>query len=99
MASESSEPLKELAISRARFMAELGERIATVRQGLSRLGSTSEPGAELNAVRRRVHALAAAADVLHFAAAAAALDSSASALSSLAGAASPAPARERVNRI
>src|SRR5690606_10340599 len=74
MASEpGSGPLKELATSRARFVSELGERLATLRQGLGRLGPAGEPSPELNAVRRRLHALGAAAEVLHFTAVADAL--------------------------
>ena len=100
MASDPSPgPLKELATSRARFIAELGERIMNIRQGLARMSSSSDPGAELNAVRRRLHALAAAADVLHFTAAADALGRAEAELSQAAAAPSPAPARERVSRI
>lgn len=100
MANESSPgPLKELATSRARFLAELGERIQAIRQGLGRIGASPEIGAELNAVRRRLHALAAAAEVLHFTAAADALGRGEAELVSLAGAPSAAPARERVARI
>jgi CheY-like chemotaxis protein len=100
VANESSNgPLKELATSRARFLAELAERIGTVRQGLGRIGASAELGTELNAVRRRLHALAAAAEVLHFTAAADALGRAENELAALAGAPSAAPARERVARI
>jgi CheY-like chemotaxis protein len=100
MASDSNPgPLKELATSRARFIAELGERLATLRHGLGRVGSGTEATAELNAVRRRLHALAAAADVLHFTAAADALRRAELELTSLARAPSIAPARERVTRV
>ena len=100
MASDSSPgSLKELATSRARFIAELGERVASIRHGLARVGASAEANAELNAVRRRLHALAAAADVLHFTAAADALGRAQTELAALAAAPSPAPARERVARI
>jgi CheY-like chemotaxis protein len=92
-------PLKELATSRARFIAELGERLASIRHGLTRVVATPEASGELNAVRRRLHALAAAADVLHFTAAADALRRAELELTSLAGAPSAAPARERVTRV
>ncbi|HTV18875.1 MAG TPA: response regulator, partial [Polyangiaceae bacterium] len=91
--------MKELATSRARFIAELGERLASIRQGLARVGASAEDSGELNAVRRRLHALAAAADVLHFTAAADALGRAQTELAALAAAPSPAPARERVARI
>jgi hypothetical protein len=61
--------------------------------------ATPEATGELNAVRRRLHALAAAADVLHFTAAADALRRAELELASLAGAPSAAPARERVARV
>jgi CheY-like chemotaxis protein len=100
MASDSSPgSLKELATSRARFIAELGERLASIRQGLARVGASAEANAELNAVRRRLHALAAAANVLHFTAAADALGRAQTELAALASAPSPAPAREKVARI
>jgi CheY-like chemotaxis protein len=100
MASDSNPgPLKELATSRTRFIAELGERLASIRQGLARVGASPEASGELNAVRRRLHALAAAADVLHFTAAADALRRAEIELAALAGAPSPAPARERVARV
>jgi chemotaxis protein histidine kinase CheA len=100
MASDSNPgPLKELATSRARFIAELGERLASIRHGLARVGATPEASGELNAVRRRLHALAASADVLHFTAAADALRRAELELASLAGAPSAAPARERVARV
>jgi hypothetical protein len=100
MANDSSTgSLKELATSRARFIAELGERLVSIRQGLSRVGASAEGGGELNAVRRRLHALAAAADVLHFTAAADALGRAEAELGSFAGAPSLAPARDRVSRI
>src|SRR6186713_1073182 len=101
MANESSPgPLEKLATSRARFIAELGERIAAARHGLARIGpGSADPGAELNAVRRRLHALAAAADVLHFTTAADALRRAEAELAAGAAAPSLAPARERVMRI
>jgi CheY-like chemotaxis protein len=100
MASDSSPgSLKELATSRARFIAELGERLASIRQGLARVGASAEGNGELNAVRRRLHALAAAANVLHFTAAADALGRAQTELAALASAPSPAPAREKVARI
>jgi CheY-like chemotaxis protein len=100
MASDSNPgPLKELATSRARFIAELGERVASIRHGLARVGAGPDATGELNAVRRRLHALAAAADVLHFTAAADALRRAEVELASLAGAPSSAPARERVARV
>ena len=99
MDSDSSQgPLRELTISRARFIAELGERIAALRQGLARMSSPAEPTAELNAVRRRLHALAAAADVLRFTTTAEALTLAEAALAT-GGAAPGAFARERVGRI
>lgn len=100
MASDSSPgSLKELATSRARFIAELGERLTSIRQGLGRVGASAEDSGELNAVRRRLHALAAAANVLHFTAAADALGRAQTELAALASAPSSAPARERVARI
>ena len=51
-ASSSPGPLKELATSRARFIAELGERLGALRQGLARMATLAEPTPELNAVRR-----------------------------------------------
>ncbi len=99
MDSDTSQgPLRELTISRARFIAELGERIAALRQGLARMSSPADPAAELNAVRRRLHALAAAADVLRFTSTAEALATAEAALAT--GSAAPgALARERVGRI
>lgn len=100
MASDSGPgSLKELATSRTRFVAELGERLGSIRQGLARVGATTDGGGELNAVRRRLHALAAAADVLHFTAAADALRRAETDLASLASSGSSAPARERVTRV
>lgn len=100
MASEpGSGPLKELATSRARFVSELGERLATLRQGLGRLGPAGEPSPELNAVRRRLHALGAAAEVLHFTAVADALGRAQAELTAATTAPSTGPARERVARI
>jgi CheY-like chemotaxis protein len=80
-------------------MAELGERLSAIRHGLARIGASTELGAELNAVRRRMHALAAAAEVLHFTAASDALGLAEAELAALPGAPSPAPTRERVSRI
>lgn len=97
--SDSPGPIQELTTSRARFVAELGERLAALRQGLSRMASTAEAGAELNAVRRRLHALAAAADVLRFASTADALAMAEAALASTGPGAPSSPARERVGRI
>ncbi len=100
MDSDSSAgPLKELTTSRARFIAELGERLATLRQGLARMSTSAEPTPELNAVRRRLHALAAAAEVLRFTAAADALASAEAALGAVLSGVPGAPARERVGRI
>lgn len=92
------EPVHELTASRARFVGELGERIAAVRQGLARIASGDGDG-ELNAARRRLHALAAAADVLHFASTAEALTLAEAALGSSTNGAPSAPARERVGHV
>lgn len=100
MTGESSQDLPpELAAPRARFLAELGERLGVLRQSLAKLGAVAESAGELNALRRRVHALGAAADVLRFSRAAEAL---ASAEAGLAGAGGwdPGPGvRSRVGRV
>jgi CheY-like chemotaxis protein len=90
---------QELDAPRARFIAELGERISTLRQSLARFGSGAEPAGELNALRRRVHALAAGADVLRFTRAAEALALAETGLAGAGGWDPGAPARERVARI
>ncbi|MEO8178416.1 MAG: response regulator, partial [Deltaproteobacteria bacterium] len=93
----------ELEAPRARFIAELGERISTLRQSLARLsigaGTGSEPARELNALRRRLHALAAGADVLKFTRAAEALVTAESGLAGAGGWDPGAPVRERLARI
>ena len=101
MANDSGPgPLEKLATSRARFISELGEKLAAARLGLARVGiAGADPGAELNSVRRRLHALAAAADVLHFTTAADALRRAEAELTAGAAAPSPAPVRERVTRV
>jgi len=100
MTGDSSQDLPpELAAPRTRFLAELGERLGALRQSLAKLGAAAESAGELNALRRRVHALAAAADVLRFSRAAEAL---AMAEAGLAGAGGwdPGPVvRGRVARI
>jgi CheY-like chemotaxis protein len=90
---------QELDAPRARFVAELGERISTLRQSLARFGSGSEPAGELNALRRRIHALAAGADVLRFTRAAEALVNAETGLAGAGGWDPGAPVRERVTRI
>jgi len=99
----------ELEAPRARFIAELGERISSLRQSLARFSSTShpnsssggaaEPAGELNALRRRLHALAAGADVLLFSGAAQALASAEAGLAGAGGWDPGAAVRERVTRI
>ncbi|MEY4543851.1 MAG: hypothetical protein RL685_46 [Pseudomonadota bacterium] len=89
----------ELDASRERFIAELGERLSALRQSLARFASASEPAGELNALRRRVHALAASADVLRFTRAAEALASAETSLAGAGGWDPGPPVRERVARI
>jgi CheY-like chemotaxis protein len=93
----------ELEGPRERFVAELGERISTLRQSLARfgtgVGNAAEPAGELNALRRRVHALAAGADVLRFSRAAEALASAEAGLAGAGGWDPGAAVRERVLRI
>jgi CheY-like chemotaxis protein len=93
------EPEAQLDASRARFIAELGERISTLRQSLARFAGGSEPAGELNALRRRVHALAAGAEVLRFTRAAEALSSAEAGLAGAGGWDPGAQVRERVLRI
>ncbi|HEU4578552.1 MAG TPA: response regulator, partial [Polyangiaceae bacterium] len=93
------EPEAQLDAARARFIAELGERISTLRQSLARFSAGSEPAGELNALRRRVHALAAGAEVLRFTRAAEALSSAEAALAGAGGWDPGAQVRERVLRI
>lgn len=89
----------ELDASRERFIAELGERLSALRQSLARFASAAEPAGELNALRRRVHALAASADVLRFTRAAEALASAEAGLAGAGGWDPGPPVRERVARI
>jgi CheY-like chemotaxis protein len=92
-------PLQELTSSRARFIAELAERLSALRLGLARLSAAPEPTSELNAVRRRLHALAAGAEVLRFASAAEALAAAEASLSAAPEGPPSLAARERVGRI
>jgi CheY-like chemotaxis protein len=92
-------PLKELTNSRARFIAELAERLVVLRQGLARLSAAPEHATELNAVRRRLHALAAGAEVLRFTSAAEALASAEGSLSATPEGLPSLAARERVARV
>jgi CheY-like chemotaxis protein len=90
---------RDLEAPRSRFIAELGERLEVLRQGLARLASGSESATELNALRRRLHALAAAAEVLGFASSSAALGNAEENLASVALRGSNAAVRERVARV
>ncbi len=100
MTRDSRQPTREqLVSSRARFISELEPRLQALRQGLERVGLTDPDNNELNAVKRRVHAMAAAAAVLDFSAAADALRQAEAALMA-AGSSPLAPvAQERVTRI
>lgn len=90
---------REFINSKARFITELEPRIRALRQGLTRVGATDHDLDELNAVKRRIHALAAASQVLDFSSASSALAQAEAALVA-AGSAPMAPLSiERVTRI
>src|SRR5688572_14672822 len=79
----------ELSQARDHFIAELGQRLEALRQGLHRIPDAVNATAEVYAVKRRLHALAAAARVLGFAFAAETLAQAESQL----GAGASAPGR------